>query len=361
MKEIFIIPYIPETGSVLYWTEVQCKINATLLLTPLSFWAQNFQYWRNPTEISANVFRFTGLGTTAFPLVIKSTATNKIHLSCHYVCGSVNCSNSFFVPSLSLIGSRYNAQIPPCSNGSLTCQKQCTISNVFKNTSYRYVNNHPADIYSFPDALTFLSLEFIESGNYIEGNLPFAAMCFTREANNFLVHYLLPSDSAGVSYNLIKTGLTVDEKLFIWATDSNTLLNLNESYQSSNETSAYTLILHAGDHAVIDLAADNNGTYYKISSNKPVQVLAHFKTNSISEFGTSTSKIPFNPDGYNIVHVPSASSVLLPPDGSLVSRTIDGIPFYSISDAGWPHHSSFLDRRVKVRYDKCILYCSNHQ
>ena len=341
-------------------TEVHCRVNKTLLKS-LSFRATYFQIWRNPIENPANVFQFTDLGTTASPLIIRSTATNKIHLSCHYVCDGVDCSNSFFVPSLSLIGSRYNAQIPPCPNSSLTCQKQCTISNVFKNTSYRYVNNRSADMYLFPEFFTPRSLEYIESGNYIEGNLPFAAMCFTREANNFLVHYLLPSDSAGVSYNLIKTGLTVDEKLFIWATDSNTLLNLNESYQSSNGTSAYTLILHAGDHAVIDLAADNNGTYYKISSNKPVQVLAHFKKNPIIEIGTLTSNIPFNPDGYNIVHVPSVSSVLLPPDGSLVSRTIDGIPFHSISDAGWPHHSSFLDRRVKVRYDKCIPYCSNHQ
>lgn len=250
-----------------------------------------------------------------------------------------------------MLGSRYIASVPPCPDGSSTCESKCSIAQVFNNTLFGYARNlAPSNIRLLNNEIF---TESIKDGNFIESEYPIAVLCHSKIASNYnyssyLVQFLLPLDIAGSTYNLLKTDYLVDEKLYVWATDSYTFVNFIE-YDASTITnvSQHMLIQYAGDNIMIDLSSDENGTLYSITTDKPVNVIAHVKRNSFFyQFGQST---PYNRHGYNIVPVPSSSNVDPPTDGTVTNQTVSGITYHHISNYGWPHRSNFIkEERNKV-------------
>lgn len=330
--------------------EIRCRYTPASIDT-ISYLSGNTGVWVTANADANNVFSFGALNTNT-PLIIQSTSSNTLHLMCNYVCVSnyVDCSNSFYVPPVNMLGSRYIASVPPCPDGSSTCESKCSIAQVFNNTLFGYAKNlAPSNIRLLNNEII---TESIKNGNFIESEYPIAVLCHSKIASNdnynsYLVQFLLPLDIAGSTYNLLKTDYLVDEKLYVWATDSYTFVNFIE-YDASTLTnvSQHMLIQYAGDNIMIDLSSDENGALYSITTDKPVNVIAHVKRNSSYQFGQST---PYNRHGYNIVPVPSSSNVDPPTDGTVTDQIVSGITYHHISNYGWPHRSNFIkEERNKV-------------
>lgn len=344
--EYFIIPVNTLAETV---TAVCCRSMSTSLNTILCVnKSANTDTWEAETD-ETNVFHFKHVNINN-PLIIQSTSSSKLHLMCNYVCVSnnVDCSNWFYIPPVNMLGSRYIASVPPCPDGSSTCESKCSIAQVFNNTLFGYAKNlAPSNIRLLNNEII---TESIKNGNFIESEYPIAVLCHSMIADNsnsYLVQFLLPLDIAGSTYNLLKTDYLVDEKLYVWATDSNTFVNFIE-YDASTLTnvSQHMLIQYAGDNIMIDLSSDENGTLCSITTDKPVNVIAHVKRNSSYPFGQST---PYNRHGYNIVPVPSSSNVDPPTNGTVTNQIVSGITYHHISNYGWPHRSNFIkEERNKV-------------
>lgn len=275
---------------------------------------------------------------------------------CNYVClNNVDCSNSFYVPPVNMLGSRYIASVPPCPDGSSTCESNCYIAQVFNNTVFGFVKTLASNDIRLMNNEMFT--ESLKDGNFIESEYPIAVLCHSKMVtdNNFLVQFLLSLDIAGSTYNLLKMDYLVDEKLYVWATDSYTVVNLIEhDVSTSTNVSQQMLIQYAGDNIMIDLSSDDAGTLYSLSSNKPVNVIAHIKRNSSYFLGQS---IPYNLHNYNIVRVPSSSNVVPPTDGTVTNQIVSGITYHHITNNGWPHRSNFIkEERNKVILEKLFSF-----
>lgn len=347
--EYFIIP-VNETSEV---TAIRCNTSASF--DKILYKSANTGIWGAATWESNGVLLFEHLNPNN-PLIIKSTSLSKLHLMCKYVCPSSqhDCSNSFYVPPVNMLGSRYIASVPPCPDGSSTCESNCFISQVFNNTVFGFVKTLASNNIRLMDNEMFI--ESIKDGNFIESEYPIAVLCHSKmvTADDYLVQFLLPFDIAGSTYNLLKMDYLVDEKLYVWATDSYTFVNLIEyDVSTSTNVSQQMLIQYAGDNIMIDLSSDENGTLYSLTSNKPVNIIAHIKRNSSYPFGQSS---PYNRYNYNIVRVPSSSNIDPPTDGAVTYQIVSGITYHHISNYGLPHRSNFIkEERNKVILEKIVF------
>ena len=239
------------------------------------------QYYNNTDQwvdgqMQSETHNFIFPTTMGIPILIQSSSQSDIPvdmLLCQYKLPDELISNKFWVPSLRYLQTEYVVEFPSEQSGI------CMVASVFNNTGLTRRGNI-IKLSSFSQQ----SYNGQQRGSFIAASHIISVQCYIKDDHHYYIHHAVPNSGNQFSVNLTSLQSSLDRRLLITSTDSNTVLNVSTRYPG--DCGCYNTPV-SSQHFLIDTAGsihehilEDENVFIEITSNRPVTILLFLNTSS---------------------------------------------------------------------------------
>lgn len=265
-RTLFVIPIIDKDD-----VSLSCHADN---VTTLQYYNNTDQWVDGQMQSETHNFAFpTEMG---IPIIIQSTSQSDIPvdmLLCQYKLPDELISNKFWVPSLRYLQTEYVVEFPSEQSG------YCMVASVFNNTGL----THRGNIIKLSN-FSQQSYRDQHLGSFIAASHIISVQCYITDDHHYYIHHAVPNSGNQFSVNLTSLQSSLDRRLLITSTDSNTVLNVSTRYPGDCGCNSTLVSSH---HFLIDTAGsihehilEDENVFIEITSNRPVTILLFLNTSS---------------------------------------------------------------------------------
>ena len=229
-------------------------------------------------QMQSETHNFAFPTTIGIPILIQSSSQSDIPvdmLLCQYTSQVSDevISNKFWVPSLRYLQTEYVVEFPSEQSG------YCMVASVFNNTGL----THRGNIIKLSN-FSQQSYTGQQGGSFIAASHIISVQCYIIDDHHYYIHHAVPNSGNQFSVNLTSLQSSLDRRLLITSTDSNTVLNVSTRYPG--DCGCYNTLV-SSQHFLIDTAGsihehilEDENVFIEITSNRPVTILLFLNTSS---------------------------------------------------------------------------------